>query len=366
MAGSGFGTNFRITTWGETHGAGVGVVVDGCPAGLPLEREDVQKYLDRRKPGQSKYTTQRKEGDQVEILSGIFEGRTTGTPISMVVYNKDQRSKDYSNIKDIYRPGHADFTFDMKYGFRDYRGGGRSSGRETIGRVAAGAVAAKVLKELGIEIKAYAKAIAGIEVSKDYFDFAEMNNNPFNMPDKEAAKLVQEKADQMIKEMDSIGCIIECQITGMPVGIGETVFDKLDAELSKAIMSIGSVKGFGSGDGFEAANLRGSENNDDFICVDGKVEKETNHSGGVLGGMSDGSAIVFRAAIKPTPSIAQTQKTVNRDLDNVEIEIHGRHDPMIVPRAVVVVESMAAVTILDGVLKNLGATMDNIKKIYGE
>lgn len=366
MAGSGFGTNFRITTWGETHGAGVGVVVDGCPAGLPLEREDVQKYLDRRKPGQSKYTTQRKEGDQVEILSGIFEGRTTGTPISMVVYNKDQRSKDYRNIKDIYRPGHADFTFDMKYGFRDYRGGGRSSGRETIGRVAAGAVAAKVLKELGIEIKAYAKAIAGIEVSKDYFDFAEMNNNPFNMPDKEAAKLVQEKADQMIKEMDSIGGIIECQIKGMPVGIGETVFDKLDAELSKAIMSIGSVKGFEIGDGFEAANLRGSENNDDFICVDGKVEKETNHSGGVLGGMSDGSAIVFRAAIKPTPSIAQTQKTVNRDLDNVEIKIHGRHDPMIVPRAVVVVESMAAVTILDGVLKNLGATMDNIKKIYGE
>ena len=355
-----------LATWGETHGAGVGVVVDGCPAGLPLEREDVQKYLDRRKPGQSKYTTQRKEGDQVEILSGIFEGRTTGTPISMVVYNKDQRSKDYSNIKDIYRPGHADFTFDMKYGFRDYRGGGRSSGRETIGRVAAGAVAAKVLKELGIEIKAYAKAIAGIEVSKDHFDFAEMNNNPFNMPDKEAAKLVQEKADQMIKEMDSIGGIIECQITGMPVGIGETVFDKLDAELSKAIMSIGSVKGFEIGDGFEAANLRGSENNDDFICVDGKVEKETNHSGGVLGGMSDGSAIVFRAAIKPTPSIAQTQKTVNRDLDNVEIEIHGRHDPMIVPRAVVVVESMAAVTILDGVLKNLGATMDNIKKIYGE
>ena len=205
MAGSGFGTNFRITTWGETHGAGVGVVVDGCPAGLPLEREDVQKYLDRRKPGQSKYTTQRKEGDQVEILSGIFEGRTTGTPISIVVYNIDQRSKDYSNIKDIYRPGHADFTFDMKYGFRDYRGGGRSSGRETIGRVAAGAVAAKVLKELGIEIKAYAKAIARIEVSKD--------NNPFNMPDKEAAKLVQEKADQMIKEMDSIGGIIECQIT---------------------------------------------------------------------------------------------------------------------------------------------------------
>ena len=181
MAGSGFGTNFRITTWGETHGAGVGVVVDGCPAGLSLDREDVQKYLDRRKPGQSKYTTQRKEGDQVEILSGVFEGKTTGTPISMAVYNKDQRSKDYSNIKDVYRPGHADFTFDMKYGFRDYRGGGRSSGRETIGRVAAGAVAAKVLEELGISVKAYAKAIAGIEISDENFDFNEMNNNPFNM-----------------------------------------------------------------------------------------------------------------------------------------------------------------------------------------
>ena len=252
----------------------------------------------------------------------------------------------------------------MKYGFRDYRGGGRSSGRETIGRVAAGAVAAKVLKELGIEIKAYAKAIAGIEVSKDHFDFAEMNNNPFNMPDKEAAKLVQEKADQMIKEMDSIGGIIECQITGMPVGIGETVFDKLDAELSKAIMSIGSVKGFEIGDGFEAANLRGSENNDDFICVDGKVAKETNHSGGVLGGMSDGSAIVFRAAIKPTPSISQPQKTVNTAGENIEIAISGRHDPVIVPRAVVVVESMAAITLTDLLMQNMTSRIEYLKNIY--
>ena len=364
MAGSGFGTNFRITTWGETHGAGVGVVVDGCPAGLPLEREDVQKYLDRRKPGQSKYTTQRKEGDQVEILSGIFEGRTTGTPISMVVYNKDQRSKDYSNIKDIYRPGHADFTFDMKYGFRDYRGGGRSSGRETIGRVAAGAVAAKVLKELGIEIKAYAKAIAGIEVSKDHFDFAEMNNNPFNMPDKEAAKLVQEKADQMIKEMDSIGGIIECQITGMPVGIGETVFDKLDAELSKAIMSIGSVKGFEIGDGFAVAANNGSVNNDAFCMQDGTVKKETNHAGGVLGGMSDGDEIIFRVAVKPTPSISQPQKTVNVHGEEQTIEIHGRHDPVIVPRAVVVVESMAAITLVDALFSNMSARMDRIVDFY--
>ena len=364
MAGSGFGTNFRITTWGETHGAGVGVVVDGCPAGLPLEREDVQKYLDRRKPGQSKYTTQRKEGDQVEILSGIFEGRTTGTPISMVVYNKDQRSKDYSNIKDIYRPGHADFTFDMKYGFRDYRGGGRSSGRETIGRVAAGAVAAKVLKELGIEIKAYAKAIAGIEVSKDHFDFAEMNNNPFNMPDKEAAKLVQEKADQMIKEMDSIGGIIECQITGMPVGIGETVFDKLDANLSKAIMSIGAVKGFEIGEGFMVAELKGSENNDEFYMDGDKVKKRTNHSGGVLGGLSDGSDIIFRAAVKPTPSISSLQNTVGRDGEDMQIAIRGRHDPMIVPRAVVVVEAMAACTVADMLLCNMSSRIDNVIKVY--
>ena len=359
MAGSTFGTLFRMTTWGETHGAGVGVVVDGCPAGLSLDREDVQKYLDRRKPGQSKYTTQRKEGDQVEILSGVFEGKTTGTPISMVVYNKDQRSKDYSNIKDVYRPGHADFTFDMKYGFRDYRGGGRSSGRETIGRVAAGAVAAKVLEELEISVKAYAKAIAGIEISEDRFDLNEMNNNPFNMPDKEAADLVAKKADQMIKEQDSIGGIIECQITGMPVGIGETVFDKLDARLAGAIMSIGAVKGFEIGDGFAAAKALGSQNNDEFyVDAYGKVNKKTNHAGGILGGMSDGSQIVLRAAFKPTPSIAQLQKTANNHGENVEIAIKGRHDPVVVPRAVVVVEAMTALTIVDLLLMGKNAKLD--------
>ena len=364
MAGSTFGTLFKITTWGESHGAGVGVVVDGCPSGLPLSEEDIQIYLNRRKPGQSKYTTQRKEGDQVEILSGIFEGRTTGTPISMVVYNKDQRSKDYSNIKDIYRPGHADFTFDMKYGFRDYRGGGRSSGRETIGRVAAGAVAAKVLKELGIEIKAYAKAIAGIEVSKDHFDFAEMNNNPFNMPDKEAAKLVQEKADQMIKEMDSIGGIIECQITGMPVGIGETVFDKLDACLGQAVMSIGAVKAFAVGDGCEVSKKNGSTNNDAFCNVNGQISKKTNHAGGILGGISDGSDIILRAYFKPTPSIYQKQQTVNQAGEEIEIQIKGRHDPIVVSRAVVVVEAMTAVTILDELLRNMTSRLDGIKKFY--
>lgn len=364
MAGSSFGTLFRVTTWGETHGAGVGVVIDGCPAGMELCQEDIQKYLDRRKPGQSKYTTQRKEGDQVEIMSGIFEGKTTGTPISLIVRNKNQKSKDYSNIKDVYRPGHADFTYDMKYGFRDYRGGGRSSGRETIGRVAAGAIAAKVLSEIGITLKAYAKAIAGIEISTENYNEEEIFCNPFYMPDADAAKKVEAYADQMIKDKDSVGGIIECVIDGVKPGIGDPAFDKLSADLGKAILSIGAVKGFEIGDGFAVASKKGSENNDSFVMKDGKPVKQSNHSGGVLGGISDGSPIILRAAVKPTPSIAQTQQTVNKNGENVEIEIHGRHDPMIVPRAVVVVESMAAITVLDAVLRNLGSTMNQLKKLY--
>lgn len=364
MAGSSIGTIFRITTWGETHGAGVGVVIDGCPAGLALCEEDIQKYLDRRKPGQSRYTTQRKEGDEVSILSGVFEGRTTGTPISLIVYNKDQRSRDYSNIMDIYRPGHADYTYDAKYGFRDYRGGGRSSGRETIGRVAAGAIAAKILKELGIHISTYAKAIAGIEISEQNFDEDEIWKNPFYMPDAQAAAEVQNQAEQAMKELDSVGGIIECVITGMKPGIGDPVFDKLSAQLGKAVLSIGAVKGFELGDGFKVAASRGSENNDEFSMKDGKIIKTTNHSGGVLGGISDGSPIIFRAAVKPTPSIARMQNTVSKDKQDVEIKIRGRHDPMIVPRAVVVVESMAAITILDSMLRSMGSTLENVKKLY--
>lgn len=364
MAGSSIGTIFRITTWGETHGSGVGVVVDGCPAGMALCEEDIQVYLDRRKPGQSKYTTQRKEGDKVSILSGVFEGKTTGTPISLVVYNENQRSKDYSTLKDVFRPGHADYTYQMKYGFRDYRGGGRSSGRETIGRVAAGAIAAKMLRELGINILTYSKAIGGIEISEDAFHQSEITENPFYMPDAHAAAKVQEYADQMMKNLDSVGGIIECVITGVKPGVGSPVFDKLSAQLGKAILSIGAVKGFEIGDGFEAASARGSVNNDQFTVKEGKVIKKTNHSGGILGGISDGSSIILRAAVKPTPSIAQSQHTVDKDGQEVEIEIHGRHDPMIVPRAVVVVESMAAITILDGILMNLGATLDSVKKIY--
>ncbi len=362
MSGSIFGNAFKITTWGESHGAGVGVVIDGVPAGLSLSEEDIQVYLDRRKPGQSKYTTPRSESDTVHILSGVFEGKTTGTPLSLAVWNENQKSGDYSAIADVYRPGHADFGFDAKYGFRDYRGGGRSSGRETIARVAAGAVAAKILSELGISLKAYSKEIGGIPVSK--LDFDVMNDNPFYMPDSEAAKEVSELADRCIKEQDSLGGIIECRINGMPAGIGEPVFDKLDAKLAQAIFSIGAVKGFEIGEGFGVAKLRGSQNNDPFVAEGIRLQKKSNHSGGILGGMSDGSEIVFRAAIKPTPSIAQTQKTVNSKGENVEINIRGRHDPMIVPRAVVVVECMAAITVLDLMMENMGAKLENLIDFY--
>lgn len=364
MAGSSIGTIFRITTWGETHGEGLGVVVDGCPAGLSITQEEIQQFLNRRKPGQSKYTTPRKEDDQVEILSGIFEGKTTGTPISMVVYNRNQKSKDYSQIKDIYRPGHADYTYDAKYGIRDYRGGGRSSGRETIGRVAAGAVASKLLEELGITISTYAREIGGISIDTERFQKEEIFRNPFYMPDKEAAAHVQEYADRMMKEKDSMGGVIECVVDGLKPGIGDPVFEKLDANLAKAILSIGAVKGFEIGDGFAAASSNGSVNNDAYCWQDGRFIKKTNHSGGVLGGISDGSPLVFRAAVKPTPSIAKIQSTAGKDGEEIELSVKGRHDPMIVPRAVVVVESMAAVTVADGLLRNMSASIDSVKKIY--
>ncbi|MBQ9155897.1 MAG: chorismate synthase [Eubacterium sp.] len=394
MAGSSLGTIYRITSWGETHGKGVGVVVDGCPAGLSLSEEDIQVYLDRRKPGQSRFTTKRKEGDQVEILSGVFEGRTTGTPISLVVYNKDQKSKDYSEIANVYRPGHADYTFDRKYGFRDYRGGGRSSGRETIARTAAGAIAAKVLKEMGIEVYAYTRSIGPVTVDPDLFDPSIRDQNALYMPDEKAAREAEAYLDQKIKEMDSSGGVVECIISGMPVGVGEPVFDKLSSSLGKAILSIGAVKGFEIGDGFAAAQSVGSVNNDAFVMTCGSSEsvnkeaseiteesedsankeaderkaghvvKKTNHAGGILGGMSDGSDIIFRAAFKPTPSIARKQETVTRDGENAEIEIHGRHDPIIVPRAVVVVETMAAVTLLDLLLVNMSSRLDRVKEFY--
>lgn len=365
MAGSIYGRLFQISTWGESHGKGIGVVIDGCPAGLSLSEEDIQVYLDRRKPGQSQFTTGRKESDMAQIWSGVFEGRTTGTPISILVQNQDQRSRDYGNIMNTYRPGHADYTFDEKYGFRDYRGGGRSSGRETTARVAAGAVAAKILKELGIEIHAYTKAIGPVSVPENEYHPEEIFQNPIYMPSNAYAQKASAYLEECIKNQDSSGGIIECVITGMPVGIGDTVFEKLDANLAKAMLSIGAVKGFEIGDGFKAADTKGSINNDSFHTKDGRITKDTNHAGGVLGGMSDGSKIIFRAAVKPTPSISQPQSTVTKDGENTEMIIKGRHDPVIVPRAVVVVESMAAITILDLLFTNMSARMDKLKSFYG-
>ncbi len=363
MAGSTFGNILKITTWGESHGKGVGVVIDGCPSGLLLSEEDIQLYLDRRKPGQSRYTTQRQESDSAQILSGVFEGKTTGTPISVAVFNQDQRSRDYSQIADCYRPGHADYTFDAKYGFRDYRGGGRSSGRETIGRVAAGAVAAKLLKQLGVTCLAYTKSIGPVKAAS--FDPDEIFQNPVGMPDASAAKKAAEYLNACMEHKDSAGGIIECVINGLPAGIGDPVFEKLDANLAKAILSIGAVKGFEIGSGFDAAYAKGSQNNDEFYQTDDKkTAKATNHSGGVLGGISDGSQIVFRAAVKPTPSISARQKTVRTSGEPIEISICGRHDPVIVPRAVVVVESMAALTVCDAMLLNMTATLNGVLDFY--
>lgn len=365
MAGSTLGNYFRIMTWGESHGKGIGVVVDGCPAGLPLCEADIQKFLDRRKPGQSKFTTQRSEGDQVEILSGVFEGKTTGTPIALEVRNTDQRSRDYSAIKDVYRPGHADFTFDAKYGFRDYRGGGRSSGRETIGRVAAGAIAIKILESLGIRIQAYTKSVGEIQVSPERFDLEEMWKNRLYMPDAQAAREAEQFLEEAMARKDSVGGVAECVITGLPAGIGEPVFDKLDANLAKAILSMGAVKAFEIGDGFGTAKALGSQNNDGFMLDgEGRVVKMTNHAGGILGGISDGSAVIFRAAIKPTPSIASVQKSVTRGNEEQELEIKGRHDPIIVPRAVVVVEAMAALTVVDLLFAGMTSRMEWIRRIY--
>lgn len=364
MAGSSHGIIYRITTWGESHGPGLGVVIDGCPAGLPLQVNDIQTYLDRRKPGQSRITTSRREADSVEILSGIFEKKTTGAPISLLIRNTSQRSGDYGDIATTYRPGHADYTFDQKYGFRDYRGGGRSSGRETIGRVAAGAIAAKVLREFGIELFAYTRSIGPITIDSDHFDRTAALETPTCMPDRNASALAEKYLSDCMSHYDSAGGVIECRIDGVPAGLGDPVFEKLDANLAKALMSIGAVKAVEIGDGIEVSTRRGSENNDAFRVQDGRIIKATNHAGGILGGISDGSQIVLRAHIKPTPSIYSPQDTVNQNGEEISISIKGRHDPVIVPRAVVVVESMAAITLLDALLVNAGARMDHLKAIY--
>ena len=394
MAGSSFGTIFKVTTFGESHGIGLGAVVDGCPAGLPVSEELIQTYLDLRRPGQTKYSTPRKEGDKIRILSGVFEGKTTGTPILLLAENETQRSRDYSEIASYFRPGHSDFTYDAKYGFRDYRGGGRASGRETLGRVAAGAIALEFLKSLGIEICAYTKSIGDISCEKnDYIsnlteDNRETENtlfdriseegldklradklaSPLYMPDTDASLRAEDALSAAIKEQDSLGGIIECVISGMPAGICEPVFDKLDASLAKAMLSIGAVKGFELGAGFAVAGMKGSENNDAFesdtSSSDTSLRKATNHAGGILGGISDGSDIVFRIAIKPTPSIAAEQHTVTKSGEEISVSVKGRHDPVIVPRAVVVTEAMAALTIADALLINMSSRLDQIKHFY--
>ncbi len=364
MAGSTFGKLFRISTWGESHGTALGVVVDGCPSGVPITREYIQAYLDRRKPGQSSFSTRRKESDTVQILSGIFEGKTTGTPISMLVYNEDQHSKDYGNIAYTYRPGHADFSYDSKYGFRDYRGGGRSSGRETIGRVAAGAIASAVLSFFGISLTAYTRSVGKKIIDYSRFDKNQIMQNPFFMPDSECVKETSAYLKDIMADSDSIGSSVECIIENVPAGIGEPVFDKLDAILAHGIMSIGAVKAVEIGDGVNVTYALGSENNDSFINSNGNIKKATNHSGGILGGISDGSNILVRASFKPTPSIFKEQQTVDKNSREISLSIKGRHDPIIGPRAVVVVESMCAISILDLMMENAIAKLDNLIKVY--
>ncbi len=366
MAGSTFGTIFKITTWGESHGKGIGAVVDGCPAGLALCEADIQEYLDRRRPGQNRYTTARAESDAVEILSGVFEGKTTGTPISLLVRNEDQRSRDYGNLAELYRPGHADHPYDVKYGFRDYRGGGRSSGRETIGRVAAGAVAMRLLHELGITVRAYVSAIGPVSIDRSRLNFSYIEKSPVGMPDEEASARAVTYLEECMRAQDSCGGAVECIAEHVPAGLGEPVFEKLDANLAKAVMSIGAVKAVEIGDGTLVSGYRGSENNDCYTAgEDGVPYKRTNHSGGILGGISDGSPILVRASFKPTPSIAQPQSMLGRDGKCHEETIRGRHDPIVVARAAVVVEAMTAVTLADHLLLAASSRVENLKRLYG-
>jgi len=345
MTGNEFGKNFRVISFGESHGKGIGVVIDGVKAGMKISEREIQKELDRRRPGQSKITTQRKESDSVEIISGIFEGKTLGTPICLLVRNKDYRSEDYTAIKKLFRPGHAGFTYFKKFGRRDYRGGGRASGRETIGRVAAGALAKKLLAKKKIKIIGYVKEIEGIEAKK--IDYRQIEKNPVRCPDKIVAKKMEKAILKAVKKGDSVGGIVEVVVKGLPAGVGEPVFGKLDAELAKALMSIGAVKGIEIGAGFCVAKMRGSQCNDEIRAVKGKPKFLSNNAGGILGGISNGEDITLRICVKPTPSISKKQKTITEDLKNITIETYGRHDPCICPRVVPVAEAMVALVLQD-------------------
>ncbi|MFC3813096.1 chorismate synthase [Lacihabitans lacunae] len=349
-----YGKIFKISTFGESHGRAVGVVIDGCPAGVKFDSEFIQNELDRRKPGQSRITTQRKEADSFEVLSGVFEDFTTGTPIALVIFNEDQRSKDYGHIADKFRPSHADFTYHVKYGVRDYRGGGRSSARETAARVAAGAVAKLVLKSLGVEIYSYVSQVGEMTLEKKYqdLDLNLIDSNAVRCPDAEMADKMFNYIDEVRKQGDSIGGIITGVLKNVPAGWGEPVFDRLHAELGKSMLSINAVKGFEYGSGFEGVKMRGSAHNDDFfIDENGVVKTKTNNSGGIQGGISNGEDIYFKVAFKPVATIMKDQDSVNEAGEKVTVSGKGRHDPCVLPRAVPIVDAMSALVLVDFMLR---------------
>jgi chorismate synthase len=348
-----YGTLFKISTFGESHGPAIGVVIDGCPAGLTLDEAFIQAELDRRKPGQSKITTQRKEDDTFKILSGVFEGKTTGTPLAIVIENQDQRSKDYSHIAEAFRPSHADYTYEAKYGIRDYRGGGRSSARETAARVAAGAVAKLLLQRLGVTIQAYVSQVGDIKAPHyTALDLSKTEDNIVRCPDDAIAEQMIALIDQVRLDRDTIGGLVTCVIQNTPVGLGEPVFDKLHAELGKAMLSINAVKGFEYGSGFDGIRLRGSAHNDEFYTDGDRVRTRTNHSGGIQGGISNGEDIYFNVAFKPVATIMQDQASVDKHGNEATVSGKGRHDPCVVPRAVPIVEAMAALVLVDFLLRN--------------
>ncbi|WP_164155912.1 chorismate synthase [Sandarakinorhabdus rubra] len=349
-----FGHLLRFTTWGESHGPAIGAVVDGCPPGIALSEADIQPFLDKRRPGQSKFTTQRQEPDEVRILSGVYEGQTTGTPISLMIENVDQRSKDYSDVAAKYRPGHADYAYDAKYGLRDPRGGGRSSARETASRVAAGAVARKIIP--GVAITAYLVEIGGTAIDRSRFDLAEIDRNPFWCPDAVTAAIWAEQLDAARKAGSSLGAIVECLATGVPAGWGSPLYHKLDAQLANAAMSINAVKGVEIGDGFAAASLRGEENADRMRPGNDGPEFLSNHAGGIAGGISTGQPIVVRMALKPTSSILTPVETITKDGQAAEIVTKGRHDPCVGIRAAPVLEAMVALVLADAMLLHRGQT----------
>ncbi|HEY0031214.1 MAG TPA: chorismate synthase [Bacteroidia bacterium] len=356
MAGNTFGKLFTLTTFGESHGVALGGIIDGCPAGLFIDLDFIQTELERRRPGQSHIVTQRKESDQVEFLSGVFENRTMGTPIGFIVRNEDQKSKDYEHIIDVYRPSHADYTYDAKYGMRDHRGGGRSSARETVSRVVAGAIAKLILKQHGISIQGYTSQVGDIKLLKDYhdLDLSKIDSNIVRCPDELLADTMIQKIEQVRKAGDTIGGVISCVVKGMPAGLGEPVFDKLHADLGKAMLSINAVKGFEYGSGFEGVKMNGSQHNDHFIPGTSaeKIAFKTNHSGGIQGGISNGEDIYFRTAFKPVATIMQKQDTVNSKGEATEMMGKGRHDPCVLPRAVPIVEAMTALVLVDHLMRN--------------